>query len=113
MVGETLEVQALYQQLRNQQQVIEQLQGIEAPAGDWESEILPARVAGYDPRWLDELCLAGEGAWGRLSLRTDPALRRDRGALRPELEPESTNFCVVRIDEKNRHLQWVPTTALN
>jgi ATP-dependent Lhr-like helicase len=65
--------------------VIEQLQGIEAPAGDWESEILPARVAGYDPRWLDELCLAGEGAWGRLSLRTDPALRRDRGALRPEL----------------------------
>jgi len=27
MVGETLEVQALYQQLRNQQQVIEQLQG--------------------------------------------------------------------------------------
>jgi ATP-dependent Lhr-like helicase len=53
--------------------VVEQLQGIEAPAGDWESEILPARVAGYDPRWLDELCLGGEVAWGRLSPRPSPA----------------------------------------
>ncbi len=51
--------------------VLEQLQGIEAPAGDWESEILAARVSGYDPRWLDELCLAGEVAWGRLTPRAD------------------------------------------
>ncbi len=29
-------------------QVLEQLQGIEAPAAEWESQILPARVAGYD-----------------------------------------------------------------
>ncbi|MGH8987049.1 MAG: Lhr family helicase, partial [Acidimicrobiales bacterium] len=53
--------------------VLEQLQGIEAPAGDWESEILPARVSGYDPRWLDELCLAGEIAWGRLTPRAEAA----------------------------------------
>jgi ATP-dependent helicase Lhr and Lhr-like helicase len=53
--------------------VLEQLQGIEAPAGDWETEILPARVTGYDPRWLDELCLAGEVAWGRLTPRTQAA----------------------------------------
>ena len=59
--------------------VVEQLQGIEAPAGDWESEILPARVAGYDPRWLDELCLAGEVAWGRLSPRPDPSPPALRG----------------------------------
>ncbi|HVC15136.1 MAG TPA: DEAD/DEAH box helicase [Acidimicrobiales bacterium] len=52
---------------------LEQLQGIEAPAGDWESEILPARVTGYDPRWLDELCLAGEVAWGRLTPRAEAA----------------------------------------
>jgi len=50
---------------------VEQLQGIEAPAGDWESEILPARVAGYDPHWLDELCLSGEVAWARLTPRAD------------------------------------------
>jgi ATP-dependent Lhr-like helicase len=29
-------------------------------------------VAGYDPRWLDELCLAGEVAWGRLTPRPEP-----------------------------------------
>src|SRR6202012_937094 len=47
-------------------EVLEQLQGIEAPAAEWESQILPARVSGYDPRWLDELCLSGEVGWGRL-----------------------------------------------
>ena len=51
--------------------VIEQLQGVEAPAGEWERHLLPARVAGYDPRWLDELCLAGQVAWGRLTPRAE------------------------------------------
>ena len=27
-----------------------------------------SRVAGYQPGWLDELCLSGEVAWGRLGL---------------------------------------------
>ena len=48
--------------------VIERLQGFEAAAGAWERELLPARVAGYEPGWLDELCLSGEVAWGRLGL---------------------------------------------
>ncbi|HEY2214539.1 MAG TPA: hypothetical protein VGH31_05745, partial [Acidimicrobiales bacterium] len=47
--------------------VLEQLQGIEAPAAEWEAHILPTRVADYDARWLDELCLAGEVVWGRLT----------------------------------------------
>ena len=47
--------------------VIEQLEGIELPAQVWEREVLPRRVANYDPAWLDELCLSGEVAWGRLS----------------------------------------------
>ena len=51
--------------------VIEQLQGLELAAGEWEHQVLPARVAGYDPRWLDELCLAGEVAWGRLTPRPE------------------------------------------
>jgi ATP-dependent Lhr-like helicase len=46
--------------------VIAQLEGFEAPAIAWESEILPARVAGYDPVWLDDLCLAGRVAWMRV-----------------------------------------------
>ena len=32
----------------------------------WERDILPLRVEGYRPEWLDELCLTGEVAWGRL-----------------------------------------------
>ncbi|MGH7699229.1 MAG: Lhr family ATP-dependent helicase, partial [Gemmatimonadales bacterium] len=47
--------------------VLDLLDGYELPAGAWESEILPARVAEYDPLWLDGLCLSGEVAWGRLS----------------------------------------------
>ena len=43
-----------------------QLEGFEAPAGAWESEILPARLAGYEPTWLDDRCLAGHVAWTRL-----------------------------------------------
>jgi ATP-dependent helicase Lhr and Lhr-like helicase len=43
------------------------LEGFEAPAGAWETEILPARVAAYEPAWLDDQCLAGRIAWARLS----------------------------------------------
>ena len=48
-------------------EVIRQLQGYEIPASAWESEILPRRVAKYDPELLDRLCLSGEVMWGRLS----------------------------------------------
>jgi ATP-dependent Lhr-like helicase len=52
-------------------EVLEQLQGIEAPAAEWEAQILPTRVSGYDGRWLDELCLSGEVAWARLTPRAE------------------------------------------
>ncbi len=48
-------------------EVIRQLQGFEAPANAWESHILAARLAGYDPQMLDQLCLTGAVGWGRLS----------------------------------------------
>jgi ATP-dependent Lhr-like helicase len=50
--------------------IIAQLEGFEAPAAAWESEILPARLAGYEPAWLDDCCLAGRVAWARLTPRT-------------------------------------------
>jgi ATP-dependent helicase Lhr and Lhr-like helicase len=50
-------------------EVVAQLQGFEAAASAWERDLLPVRVAAYDPRWLDDLCLAGDVAWARLSLR--------------------------------------------
>ncbi len=46
--------------------IIEQLEGFELAAAGWEREVLPARVGRYEPAWLDELCLSGEVAWGRL-----------------------------------------------
>jgi ATP-dependent Lhr-like helicase len=49
--------------------VIEQLQGFEAAAGAWESEILPLRIAGYDQVALDGVCLSGDVVWGRFNGR--------------------------------------------
>ncbi|MBI3810648.1 MAG: DEAD/DEAH box helicase [Nitrospirae bacterium] len=48
--------------------VIEKLQGFEIPAVLWEQEILRSRVAQYNPRWLDGICLSGEVVWGRVRL---------------------------------------------
>jgi len=50
-------------------QIVAQLEGFEAPAGAWESEILPVRLAGYKPAWLDRRCLAGHLTWARLRPR--------------------------------------------
>ena len=74
--------------------VLDQLEGFEAPAGSWESEILPARVGDYDPAWLDALCLSGRLTWLRLSA--------------PKISPEKTSSSspvrstpVVLLNRKN------------
>lgn len=46
--------------------VLAQLEGYEAQAGTWESQLLPARVADYDIGWLDALCGSGRIVWTRL-----------------------------------------------
>jgi ATP-dependent Lhr-like helicase len=56
-----------------------QLEGFEAPAGAWETEILPARVAEYDPAWLDDHCLAGRVLWARLRPRSPRPEEAGRG----------------------------------
>ncbi len=71
--------------------VIEQLQGAALPASIVETDILPARLADYEPEWLDTLAAAGEIRWvgveplghrdGRVALfLTDqaPALVQDK-----------------------------------
>jgi len=57
--------------------VLSQFEGFEAPASAWESDILPSRIALYDPGWLDEHCRAGRFVWARLAARKGDA---DRGA---------------------------------
>ncbi len=49
--------------------LVRQLEGFEAPAGAWETEILPARLDLYEPSWLDDQCLAGRITWARLRPR--------------------------------------------
>jgi len=47
-------------------EVVQMLEGLDIPAIAWERDILASRLDGYRPEWLDELCLTGELAWGRL-----------------------------------------------
>jgi ATP-dependent helicase Lhr and Lhr-like helicase len=58
--------------------VIEQLEGFELAASAWEHDVLPSRVSDYGAEQIDQLCLSGRVAWGRLTpgskapLRTSP-----------------------------------------
>src|SRR5579864_8322923 len=62
--------------------VLGQLEGFEAAASAWETEILPSRISEYEPAWLDEQCLAGRFVWTRLAHRSASARKGDgeRGA---------------------------------
>ncbi|TFW32894.1 DEAD/DEAH box helicase [Massilia horti] len=46
--------------------VLEQLEGYEAAAGAWESDLLALRLGDYSALWLDELCRAGKLVWTRI-----------------------------------------------
>jgi ATP-dependent Lhr-like helicase len=59
--------------------VLSQLEGFEAPAAAWETEIIPSRIPEYDPEWLDEHCRAGRFMWTRLAARSG-ARRDEAGA---------------------------------
>jgi ATP-dependent Lhr-like helicase len=73
--------------------VVAQLEGVFVPWSIYERDVLPARVRGYQPRLLDELCASGELVWlGRGSVGTDDGrvalFRRDRLALLAPTAPE-------------------------
>jgi ATP-dependent Lhr-like helicase len=66
-------------------QIIRQLEGYEIPAVAWEGQVLPARVAGYKPEYLDRLCYAGDVMWGRLTPHPalEPRISAEPGRVRP------------------------------
>ena len=72
-------------------EVLDQLAGFEAPAAAWEREILPARLASYDPTWLDDACLAGRVAWARLT----PVYGKPKRKGRPAIPLKSTPISLV------------------
>ncbi|MGO9128033.1 MAG: DEAD/DEAH box helicase [Terriglobales bacterium] len=68
-------------------EIVRQLQGFEIPANAWERQILVRRIADYDPKWLDQLCLTGAVGWGRLS--PHPATLEDSVAGKRRVIPTS------------------------
>jgi ATP-dependent Lhr-like helicase len=70
--------------------VVRQLQGVPIPASVLERDVLPARVADYSPRLLDELAAAGEVMWvgagplGRDDGRIALLLREQAALLLPD-----------------------------
>jgi ATP-dependent Lhr-like helicase len=44
-------------------EALERLRVLPLPAEVWEQAVLPARVPGYQPRWLDEASAGGEWTW--------------------------------------------------
>jgi ATP-dependent helicase Lhr and Lhr-like helicase len=66
---------------------LEPLMGAVAPADLWETELLPARVTGYDPSWLDTLMMETELIWlgcGERRLTLSLETERDVLGVAPE-----------------------------
>ena len=82
---------------------LHQLEGFEAPAVEWERTLLPARVANYDPRWLDQLCLSGAVGWGRIS--PHPAWSSGDGAAPRRVIPTNAAPIAFYIRET---AAWLP-----
>jgi ATP-dependent helicase Lhr and Lhr-like helicase len=85
--------------------VIAQLEGVFLPWSTWERDVLRARVRGYQPRLLDELCAAGEVVWvGRGALGNDDGrvalYRRDRAPGLAPTAPEEPP-----MDELHRRIR--------
>ncbi|MGH9614885.1 MAG: Lhr family helicase, partial [Bryobacteraceae bacterium] len=59
----------------------------EAPANAWEDRILAKRIADYDGKMLDQLCLSGAIGWGRLS--PHPSLADGVDVARRRIVPSS------------------------
>jgi ATP-dependent helicase Lhr and Lhr-like helicase len=78
--------------------IVAQLEGFEAPAGAWETEILPARLSVYEPSWLDDQCLAGRITWARLR----PRNARSNGSER-SVTPVRTTPITLLVRRHARH----------
>ncbi len=68
-------------------EILNLLQGFEIPANAWERQVLARRIADYDPKVLDQLCLTGAVGWGRLS--PHPATLEDSAAGKRRVIPTS------------------------
>ena len=88
--------------------VLDQMEGFEAPAASWEGDLFPCRIKDYDYLWLDVHCLSGNFLWGRFAnksqaknpIKTTPLsfIRRTRTDLWKQLRKPFT----TQLDYKNQ-----------
>ena len=99
--------------LEGLQSVLEQLDGCELPLAAWESAVLAARVADYDPEWLDRLCFSGRIGWARLSAPQNPSARTRlrRGYGGQASAPLRTSPIALYQRENLQH--WLVLTRAN
>src|SRR5881398_3113940 len=99
--------------LEGLQSVLEQLDGCELPLAAWESAVLAARVADYDPEWLDRLCFSGRIGWARLSAPQNPTARTRlrRGYGGQASAPLRTSPIALYQRENLQH--WLVLTRAN
>jgi ATP-dependent Lhr-like helicase len=83
--------------------ILEQLQGFEAAASAWETDLFARRLRHYDPAWLDGLCHTGEVAWLRLTPRTSDEAAKPTTASPSRVTPTAV---VLRSD-----LGWLLAAA--
>ncbi len=75
---------------------IEPVLGWAAPAGAWETELLPARLPGYRPEWLDALLAGSAMEWsGQGERRVAFALPGDRELFAERAPRESADAAAV------------------
>ena len=85
-------------------EVMRQLQGVELPAPAWEEQILPTRIKNYDPADLEQLCLSGLVAWGRLRPGAPPEPRQESagGERHQALQPTRRALLAFLLREDMR-----------
>jgi ATP-dependent helicase Lhr and Lhr-like helicase len=88
--------------------ILSALEGFEAPAKAWETEILPARLKGYQASWLDSQCLAGRTSWARLTPPTTAA--NGNGRTRHVSPVGATPIALI---ERRRTSLWMALAPLS
>jgi ATP-dependent Lhr-like helicase len=102
-------------------EILQQMQGYEAPANAWERQILARRIANYDPKVLDHLSLTGAVGWGRLS--PHPATLDSNGPERRRVIPtsvapitffvrEDTDWMISRREPGDEEKRGLSPTAI-
>lgn len=87
--------------------ILEQLEGFEAQAASWESDLLPMRMKDYDYNWLDMLCLSGRTNWGKIRPNQRPLPASPKGRSQGIQEPTSKGKKVAKSPIKTTPISIV------